>query len=44
MGHEVIFKVFDGPQNIFFCSIFVILFFMLTGSERKISKLTIKEI
>ena len=44
MGHEIIFKVFDGPQNIFFCSIFIILFFMLTGSERKISKLTIKEI
>ena len=29
MGHEIFFKIFDGPQNIFLCSIFVILFFKL---------------
>ena len=22
MGHEIFFKFFDGPQNIFLCSIF----------------------
>ena len=44
MGHEIFFKIFDGPQNIFLCSIFVILFFKLRGLEHKISKLTIKEI
>ena len=26
MGHEIFFKVFDGPRNIFLCSIFKILF------------------
>ena len=26
MGHEIFFKIFDEPQNIFLCSIFVILF------------------
>ena len=26
MGHEIFFKILDGPQNIFQCSIFVILF------------------
>ena len=31
MGNEIFFKVFDGPQNIFLCSIFVILFFKLRG-------------
>ena len=44
MGHEIFFKIFDGPQNIFLCSIFVILFFKLRGLEHKISKLAIKEI
>ena len=44
MGHEIFFKVFDGPQNIFLCSIFVILFFKLRGLQHKISKLAIKEI
>ena len=44
MGHEIFFKVFDGPQNIFLCSIFVLLFVKLRGLERKISKLAIKEI
>ena len=44
MGHEIIFRIFDGPQNIFLCSIFVILFFKLRESEHKKSKLAIKEI
>ena len=44
MGHETFFKTFDVLQNIFLCSIFVILFFKLRGSEHKISKLVIKEI
>ena len=44
MGHEIFVKIFDGPQNIFLCSIFVILFFKLRGLEHKIFKLTIKEI
>ena len=44
MGHEIFFKIFDGPQNIFLCSIFIILFFKLKGLKHKISKLAIKEI
>ena len=44
MGHEIFFKIFDEPQNIFLYSIFVILFSKLRGLEHKISKLTIKEI
>ena len=44
IGHEIFFKIFDGPQNIFLCSIFVILFFKLRRLEHKISKLAIKEI
>ena len=44
MGHEIFFKIFDGPQNIFLCSIFVILLFTLRELEHKISKLAIKEI
>ena len=44
MGHEIFFKIFDGPQNIFLCSIFVILFFKLRGLQHKISKQAIKEI
>ena len=44
MDHEIFFKIFDRTQNIFFCSIFVILFFKLIGLEHKISKLAIKEI
>ena len=31
MGREIFFKIFDGPQNIFLCSIFVILFFKFKG-------------
>ena len=26
MGHEIFFKIFDRPQNIFLCSIIVIFF------------------
>ena len=44
MGHEIFFKIFDGPQNIFLCSIFIILFFKFKGLKYKISKLAIKEI
>ena len=44
MGHEIFFKIFDGPQDIFLCSIFVISFFKLSGLEHKISKPAIKEI
>ena len=39
LGHEIFFKTFYGPQNIFLCSIFVILFSMLRGLGHKISKL-----
>ena len=38
MVHEIFFKIFDGRQNIFLYSIFVILFFKLRG------QLAIKEI
>ena len=31
MGHGRFFKIFDGPRNIFACSIFIILFFKLKG-------------
>ena len=44
MGHEIFFKIFDGPRNIFLCSIFVTLFFKLKGLQYKISKLAIREI
>ena len=44
MGHEVYFKTFDGPRNIFLCSIFVIIVFKLRRLEHKISKLAIREI
>ena len=44
MGHEIFFKIFDGPQDIFLCSVFIILFFKLKGLKHKISKLAIKEI
>ena len=44
MGHEIFFKIFDESQNIFLCSILVILFSKLRGLEHKISKLAIKEI
>ena len=37
MGHEIFLKIFDGPQNIFLCPIFVILFFKLRGLQHKIS-------
>ena len=44
MGHEIFCKISDEPQNIFLCSIFVILFIKLRGLEYNISKLAIKEI
>ena len=44
MGYEIFFKTFDGAQNIFLCSVFVILFFKLRRLEHKTSKLAIKEI
>ena len=44
MGHEIFSKIFDGPQNIFLCPIFVILIFKLRGLQHKISKLATKQI
>ena len=44
IGHEIFFKIFDGPQNFFSSFIFLILFFKLRGLENKVSKLAIKEI
>ena len=44
VGHEIFFKIFDGPQNIFLCSFFALLFFKLRWLEHKIFKLAIKEI
>ena len=43
-GHEKFYKIFDGSQNVFSCSIFVISFFSLRGLEHKIPKLAMKEI
>ena len=31
MGHEIFFKILDGPRNIFLRSIFIILFFKVKG-------------
>ena len=31
ISRKIFFKIFDGPQNIFLCSIFVILFFEVKG-------------
>ena len=44
MGHEIFFKIFDGPQNIFLGSIFIILFFKLKVLKHKIYKPAIREI
>ena len=44
IGHEIFFKVFDAPQIIFLCSIFVILFFKFRGLKHKISEPAIKKI
>ena len=44
MGHEIFFKIFNGSQNIFLCSIFVTFFFNLRELELKIFKLAIIEI
>ena len=35
MSHEISFKIFDGSQNIFLCSIFLILLFKLRGLEHE---------
>ena len=44
MGHEIFFKIFEGPRNIFLCSVFIILSCKLKGLKHKISKPAIKEI
>ena len=44
MDHEIFFKIFDESQNIFLCSIFVILYLKLRELEHKKSKLAINEI
>ena len=44
MDHEIFFKIFDESQNIFLCSIFVILYLKLRQLEHKKSKLAINEI
>ena len=44
MDHEIFFKIFDESQNIFLCSIFVILYLKLRELEHKNSKLAINEI
>ena len=44
MDDEILFNIFDGPQNVSLCSIFVIFFFKLRGLEHKISELATKEI
>ena len=44
MSHKMFFKFFDGSQNIFLCSIFVILFLTLWKLEHKLSKLSIRDI
>ena len=43
IGHEIFFKIFDGPQNIFLSSIFT-FFFNLKALKHRISKLSAKEI
>ena len=44
MGREIFFKIFDGLQNIFLSSIFIILFFKLKGLRHKICELAVKDI
>ena len=44
MGHEIFFKIFDGPRNILLCSIYIVLFLKLKWLKHKISKLAIKKI
>ena len=34
-GHEIFLNIFDGPQNIFLRSIFIILFFKLRSWSTK---------
>ena len=44
MGNEIFFKIFDGPRNIFLCSMFITLFFKSKGLKHRISKLAVKDI
>ena len=44
MTHGIFLDIIDGPQNIFSCTIFVILFFKLRRLEHQISTPAIKEI
>ena len=39
MRHEIFFKIFDGSQTIFLCSIFVILLFKLRGLQQRLDML-----
>ena len=41
MIHEIFFKIFDGPRNIFIRSIFIILFVKLKKLKHIISKLSL---
>ena len=36
MDHEIFFKIFDGPRNIFLCFFFIILFFKLKVEAQNI--------
>ena len=44
MDHEIFFKIFDGPQDVLLCYIFLLLFFKLRELQCKISKIVINEI
>ena len=44
MDHEIFFKIFDGPRNIFLSSIFIILFYKLKVLKHRIYKQAIKQI
>ena len=35
MGREMFFKIFDGPQNIFLCSVLIIAIFKLRRLDHK---------
>ena len=38
MGHEIFFKIFDGPQNVFLRFVCIISFFELRGWGTKYPK------
>ena len=44
MDHEIFFKIFDGPQDVLLCYIFLLLLFKLRELQCKISKIVINEI